>query len=578
MRILKLKKPLTHFCDLEPDVGEPSDVPNVGEHNEVPNVGEPNEVPNVADQTEIPNDAEHSDGSEGSNDSDDNDFDMDLEDRIEEDMADFRKYIDENVEWVGPNEVPIEDTQPVEAKVFEDLDLEDFDSASDPDDIDSNRKKALKMLDRKHKPVDGNIYSENFYYGQTFSNKELIKGMGSRLAVENRRQLWLSKNDKVRVRAQCRGVVPTFSNDDGSHFGPNGPSGSTGPSVMSMAHDNVIRDFVNQYARLKDYALELQEQNPDTTIKIDVERTCDPTSDTRKFRRIYILTAVGVDPNNGTYPLAYAVVEAETKDSWTWFLDCLGDDLQLVRNSNFTFITDRQKHPIVTFSLRPNFGGVKMLTCNPCHTLVDTDSKLFADGDHVSDPTLYRSLARALQYLTFTRPDISYAVQQVCLYMHDPRDPHFSALNRILRLGWVPHYTSDCVFLGNNLLSWSSKRQVTLFRSSTEAEYRGVANAVAETCWLHNLLRELHTPLSTATLVYCDNVSAVYLSSNSVQHQRTKHIEIDIHFVRDLVAAGVPSRYQYADVFTKGLPTVLFDEFRSSLSVHSSPAQTARGC
>ncbi|GKA61107.1 ribonuclease H-like domain-containing protein [Tanacetum coccineum] len=232
-----------------------------------------------------------------------------------------------------------------------------------------------------------------------------------------------------------------------------------------------------------------------------------------------------------------------------------------------------------------------MLTCNPCRTPVDTDSKLSADGDPVSDPTLYRSLAGALQYLTFTRPDISYAVQQVCLYMHDPREPHFSALKRILRYirGTMPYglqlfssTTSSlvaysdadwagcpttrrstsgyCVFLGNNLLSWSSKRQVTLSRSSAEAEYRGVANAVAETC------------------------CAVYLSSNPVQHQRTKHIEIDIHFVRDLVAAGhirvlhVPSRYQYADIFTKGLPTVLFDEFRSSLSVRSSPAQTAGGC
>ncbi|GKA86228.1 ribonuclease H-like domain-containing protein [Tanacetum coccineum] len=117
-----------------------------------------------------------------------------------------------------------------------------------------------------------------------------------------------------------------------------------------------------------------------------------------------------------------------------------------------------------------------------------------------------------------------------------------------------------------------------------EAEYRGVANAVAETCWLRNLLRELHTPLATATLVYCDNVSAVYLSSNPVQHQRTKHIEIDIHFVRDLVATGairvlhVPSRYQYADIFTKGLPTSLFDEFRTSLSVRCPPAPTAGEC
>ncbi|GKC48632.1 ribonuclease H-like domain-containing protein [Tanacetum coccineum] len=141
-----------------------------------------------------------------------------------------------------------------------------------------------------------------------------------------------------------------------------------------------------------------------------------------------------------------------------------------------------------------------------------------------------------------------------------------------------------CVFLGNNLLSWSSKRQPTLYRSSAEAEYRGVAYAVAETCWLRNLLRELHTPLSSATLVYCDNVSVVYLSCNPVQHQRTKHIEIDIHFVRDLVAGGqvrvlhVPSRYQFADIFTKGLPSALLEEFRSSLNVHCSLAPTVGGC
>ncbi|GJZ83937.1 ribonuclease H-like domain-containing protein [Tanacetum coccineum] len=74
-----------------------------------------------------------------------------------------------------------------------------------------------------------------------------------------------------------------------------------------------------------------------------------------------------------------------------------------------------------------------MLNCKPCHTPVDTDSKLSADGAPISDSTLYRSLAGALQYLTFTRPDISYAIQQVCLFMHDPREPHLSALKRILR-------------------------------------------------------------------------------------------------------------------------------------------------
>ncbi|XP_071728348.1 uncharacterized mitochondrial protein AtMg00810-like [Rutidosis leptorrhynchoides] len=256
-----------------------------------------------------------------------------------------------------------------------------------------------------------------------------------------------------------------------------------------------------------------------------------------------------------------------------------------------------------------------MATCHPCRTLVEPGAKLTSHGPPVKDLTLYRSLAGALQYLTFTRPDISYAVQQIYLFMHDPREQHMHALKRIIRyihgtthLGlqlyasfptnlvastdadWAGCPTTRrstsgyCVFLSNNLLSWSSKRQPPPSRSSAKAEYRGVGNVVAETCWIRNLLRELHCPLTSATLVYCDNVSSVYLSTNPVQHQLTKHIEIDIQFVRDLVAQGqvrvlhVPSRYQFADIFTKGLPYALFDEFRFSLSVRSTPAATAGGC
>ncbi|GJU60711.1 ribonuclease H-like domain-containing protein [Tanacetum coccineum] len=182
------------------------------------------------------------------------------------------------------------------------------------------------------------------------------------------------------------------------------------------------------------------------------------------------------------------------------------------------------------------------------------------------------SVLQVLQYLTFTRPNISYAVQQ--LFSSSTTD-----LVAYSDADWAGcpttrRSTSEYyVFLGNNLLSWSAKRQPTLSRSNAEAEYRGVANVVAETCWLRNLLCELHTPLSSTTLFYCDNVSVVYLSSNPVQHQCTKHIEIDIHFVHDLVAVGqvcvlhVPSRYQFVDIFTKGLPSALFEEFRSSLSV-----------
>ena len=137
--------------------------------------------------------------------------------------------------------------------------------------------------------------------------------------------------------------------------------------------------------------------------------------------------------------------------------------------------------------------------------------------------------------------------------MHDPRDTHLSAVKRILRYlrGTTKHglllrpsvpsalcvYTdadwAGCpdtrkstsgyaVFLGDNLVSWSSKRQNTVSRSSAEAEYRAVANGVAEACWLRQLMQELHCPLTKSTLVYCDNVSAIYLSTNHVQHQRTK--------------------------------------------------------
>ncbi|GJW65863.1 ribonuclease H-like domain-containing protein [Tanacetum coccineum] len=226
-------------------------------------------------------------------------------------------------------------------------------------------------------------------------------------------------------------------------------------------------------------------------------------------------------------------------------------------------------------------------------TPVDTEKMLGPEGSPVTDPTLYRSLAGALQYLTFTQPDLSYAVQQLCLYMHDPRKPYLNAMKRVLRylrgttdLGlqlfrsttsqliaysdanWVGYPATHrstsryCVFLSDNLLTWSSKRQDTLSRYSAEAEYQGVANAVAKTSWIRNILHELYTPLFTATLVYCDNVSAVYMSANPVQHQCTKHIEINIHFVHYKVAVGhvrvlhVPSLFQKTQRSRGAVPAV----------------------
>ncbi|GJS33534.1 ribonuclease H-like domain-containing protein [Tanacetum coccineum] len=190
--------------------------------------------------------------------------------------------------------------------------------------------------------------------------------------------------------------------------------------------------------------------------------------------------------------------------------------------------------------------------------MIDRESKLGPDGVPVQDPTLYRSLAGGLQYLMFTRPDLSYAGTL-------DLDLHLYASSTTSLVGYIDADWAGC----------PSTR-------SAEAEYRVVANVVAEIAWLCNLLRELHSPLSTATLVYYDNVSVVYMSANPVQHQRMKHIEIDIHFVRDMVTTGqvrvlhVPSHFQYANIFTKGLPSALFEEFRSSLSVRPPPAPIAR--
>jgi hypothetical protein len=191
-----------------------------------------------------------------------------------------------------------------------------------------------------------------------------------------------------------------------------------------------------------------------------------------------------------------------------------------------------------------------MADCKPCTTPINLQAKLADDsGPPVADTPQFQSIAGALQYLTFTRPDIVYAVQQICLHMHDPREPHLTAMKRILHyLRGTPDFglllrrssSSDLVvytdadwagcpdtrrstsgyvvFLGDNPVSWSAKRQNVVYRSSAEAEYRAVANGVAEATWLHQLLHELQAPSSRCTLVYCDNISAMYLSTNLVQH------------------------------------------------------------
>jgi hypothetical protein len=133
--------------------------------------------------------------------------------------------------------------------------------------------------------------------------------------------------------------------------------------------------------------------------------------------------------------------------------------------------------------------------------------------------------------------------------------------------------TGYCVFLGSSLISWKSKKQHIISRSSSEAEYRALASLSCEIQWLHFLLTDLQVPISAPSAVYCDNRSAIYLAHNPTFHERSKHIEIDCHVVREKIQKGiihllpVSSSSQLANVFTKALLFTSFQFFLSKLGL-----------
>jgi histone deacetylase 1/2 len=129
------------------------------------------------------------------------------------------------------------------------------------------------------------------------------------------------------------------------------------------------------------------------------------------------------------------------------------------------------------------------------------------------------------------------------------------------------------IFIGPNLVSWNAKKQASVSRSSTEAEYKALANVTAELIWVEALLQELGVKLQQKPCLWCDNLGATYLSANPVFHARTRHIEIDFHFVRERVANNrldikfISSKDQVADGFTKALPVRNLDEFKHNINL-----------
>ncbi|XP_052116590.1 cationic peroxidase 1-like [Arachis duranensis] len=137
-----------------------------------------------------------------------------------------------------------------------------------------------------------------------------------------------------------------------------------------------------------------------------------------------------------------------------------------------------------------------------------------------------------------------------------------------------------CVFLGSNLVSWASKKQTAVARSSTEVEYRSMADLVAELIWVKNLMSELQFPSKEAPMVYCDNLSAVLLAANPILHSKSKHFDIDLHFVRDHVnskdikVSHIPGAMQVADILTKAVSSENFLHFRRKLNIKSLDSAT----
>ncbi|KAJ9558499.1 hypothetical protein OSB04_013113 [Centaurea solstitialis] len=226
------------------------------------------------------------------------------------------------------------------------------------------------------------------------------------------------------------------------------------------------------------------------------------------------------------------------------------------------------------------------------------------DGSPPVDPTPYRKLVGSLQYLAFTRPDVSFAVNKLSQFMHAPSQTRWQTLKRGLRYlkGTIHHglflkrattldlkafsdsdwggistagrsTTTYLLYLGGNIISWRSAKQKSVSRSSTEAEYKALANAAAEVSWVQNLLHELGITTAHPPTLYCDNTGATYLCSNPVYHSRIKHVALDYHFVREKVTNGslrvlhINSTDQLADALTKSLPRPTFLHLRSKIGV-----------
>ncbi|KAJ0927704.1 putative RNA-directed DNA polymerase [Helianthus annuus] len=257
-----------------------------------------------------------------------------------------------------------------------------------------------------------------------------------------------------------------------------------------------------------------------------------------------------------------------------------------------------------------------MIDCKPADTPMIMNHKLHMEEEaELADRERYQRLVGKLIYLSHTRPDIAYAVGVVSQFMHQPQVSHMEAVWRIIRylkgttsygILFQPNkhlkiqaYTDAdwagdkgnrrstsgyFTLVGGNLVTWKSKKQKVVALSSAEAEFRGIARGLAEVLWIRKLLSEIGFSQTSASSIMCDNEAAIQISENPVQHDRTKHVEVDRHFIKEKLEAGiielpfVRSEDQLADILTKAVNGRILNQFLDKLSIGDPTTQLEGEC
>lgn len=273
---------------------------------------------------------------------------------------------------------------------------------------------------------------------------------------------------------------------------------------------------------------------------------------------------------------------------------------EIMRSKRGIYITQRK----YTLDLLKEAG---MTGCKPVRLpMVPNEKLLPTSGQLLENPDEYRRLIGKLIYLTITRPDISFGVQLLSQFMTSPTNIHLKAAMHVLRyLKYAPGQgillaadspaqlvvycdsdwascpmsrrstTGYVIQLGHSPISWKSKKQKVVARSSAEAEYRAMAVTSCQITWLLALLRDLGIHNLYPVELYCDNQATLHISANPVLHERTKHIQVDCHYVREKFKEGqlkptyVNTRFQIADLLIKIVSTEQYQNLLANLGVYN---------